>query len=449
MAVLYGSYVSLTTPPEPLPAEIENMLVETGELDIEAGFPDSLESMISAPDANSAESNDVDPGQFTFADLTTGPAQPETQSPDNSLAMLGNANDQTRQESLPQPLPAATVEGHPAKVDLSRPYPATNSEYLTPDPISAAAAFDSSLGEAFASSASQTKASLTDKPVNVRQASAPVQKNQFALPDVELLAATSKTVGTTASVESTSRESDKNTSPTGSPNLGLLNAIQTADKQYKADQRKEALATLSLFYNTPNLTSSEREQLLARLDPLAGEVIYSRRHLLEQSHRVDRNETLMEVAARYDVPWQLLANINGIADPVTVLPGTELKVVRGPFRAEVNISTSELTLFLGDLYAGRFPIGVGSDPAPKEGTFSVQDKQTSKTFYDPSGSPVPAGSPANPYGTMWMDLGGRLSIHGSPDRTRPSPSGCISLAGDYAEDLFGILSLGSSVTIRR
>ncbi len=235
----------------------------------------------------------------------------------------------------------------------------------------------------------------------------------------------------------------------GTSDLGLVNAIRTADIQYAEDKRKDALATLSIFYNTPNLSGEQRSELLSRLDPLARDVIYSRRHLLEQPHRVGQNETLMQIAARYEVPWQLLANINQIKDPVTVLPGTELKVVRGPFRADVSVSQKELTLFLGDLYAGRFPIGVGNDPAPKAGTFTVQDKQTSRTFYDAAGAPVPPGSPNNPYGEVWLDLGGQLCIHGSPSTTSPSEKGCISLAADYADDLYGILSQGSSVTIRR
>ena len=43
----------------------------------------------------------------------------------------------------------------------------------------------------------------------------------------------------------------------------------------------------------------------------------------------------------------------------------------------------------------------------------------------------------------------QLCIHGSPDPTRPTENGCISLAEDVADDLYGILSQGSSVTIRR
>jgi lipoprotein-anchoring transpeptidase ErfK/SrfK len=126
-----------------------------------------------------------------------------------------------------------------------------------------------------------------------------------------------------------------------------------------------------------------------------------------------------------------------------------LKVVRGPFRADVNLTLNELTLFTDDLYAGRFPIGVGNDPAPKPGTYTVQDKQTERTFYNATGAAVPAGSPDNPYGSAWIDLGGQLAIHGSPNPSSPSTKGCISLAADYADDLFGILSQGSSVTIRR
>ena len=92
---------------------------------------------------------------------------------------------------------------------------------------------------------------------------------------------------------------------------------------------------------------------------------------------------------------------------------------------------------------------MGSDPPPKPGTFTVQDKQESRTYYDASGSPVPPGSPENPYGSVWMDLGGQLCIHGSPSTTAANENGCISLAADYADDLYGILSQGYSVTIRR
>jgi lipoprotein-anchoring transpeptidase ErfK/SrfK len=304
-----------------------------------------------------------------------------------------------------------------------RSYPTTNSTFNLPDPNGVVSSFNASPG------------GLDLPQTNLALASGTSESRSLDAPPTE---------------QGLSQDSALDASRSGgASDLGLANAIRTADIQYAEDKRKDALATLSIFYNTPNLSGEQRSELLSRLDPLARDVIYSRRHLLEQPHRVGQNETLMQIAARYEVPWQLLANINQIKDPVAVLPGTELKVVRGPFRADVNVSQKELTLFLGDLYAGRFPIGVGNDPAPKPGTFTIQDKQASRTFYDAAGSPIPPGSPNNPYGEVWLDLGGQLCIHGSPSTTSPSEKGCISLAADYADDLYGILSQGSSVTIRR
>ncbi len=430
MTVLYGAYVSLTTPPEPLPAEIENMLVETGDLDIEDGFPSPSEMFA------------IDEGDTPL----TGPRD------ESATAAIGNVEfgapivPEVGPETLP-PTSLGSFPGMAPQADPNRTYPSTSNQFTLPDPKSVASSFDKSdvsfslddLGSAEISGAKSASATLTDQ----RTQAQPVG---MSLPPSDLI---KKASATSTSGFATPQAEPIESTTQSQQNLGLANAIQTADKQYKADQRKEALATLSLFYTTPNLSPSDREQLLQRLDALAGEVIYSRRHLLEQPHRVGHNETLMEIAGRYEVPWQLLANINSIPDPVTVLPGTELKVVRGPFRADVNLVTNELTVFLGDLYAGRFPIAVGADPAPKPGTYTVLEKQTARTYYDPSGTPIPANSPNNPYGTVWMDLGGQLAIHGSPERTRPSKTGCVSLAGDFADDLYGILSQGSSVTIRR
>ncbi len=446
MTVLYGAYVSLTTPPEPLPAEIETMLVETGELDIESGFPSPSEMFAIDDGQGPLTGPRADSTAPAMANVEFG--VPEIGVSTNALA---SSDPKVVPTTGPAPLPAvmpSSFSSPSPQADPTRSYPATNEQFSLPDPNSVASSFAKSeglsysLGDRSGSSSADAKpttASLSDQ----RTQAQPVG---MSLPPSDLI----KTASATSSSGFASPPLAGAANPVESPaNLGLVNAIQTADKQYKADQRKEALATLSLFYATPNLTPSDREQLLSRLDVLAGEVIYSRRHLLEQPHRVGNNETLMEIAGRYDVPWQLLANINGITDPVTVLPGTELKVVRGPFRADIDLGRSELTLFLGDLYACRFPVAAGHDPEPKPGTYAVLEKQVSRTYYDASGTPVPANSPNNPYGTVWMDLGGQLSIHGSPDRTRPGQVGCVSLAGDYADDLYGILSQGSSVTIRR
>lgn len=401
MTVMYGAYVSLTTPPEPHPGDIDGALQfdDEGTLVIDAGLPDTLGGLDVDTGTAVAPSNSI--SGMGLGGSSTGVVD----SPESGVTAM--VSDSTS-DFTDLPTPGVNAAG--GGVAGNRSYPNTGDTFEVPDPTSIPNNF--------------VPAGVVMPEADVALASGTTNSQAFSEP-----AAAGNATGATS--------------------LGLANAVRVADQQYGEDKRKEALATLSLFYNVPNLSGEQRSELLSRLDPLAREVIYSKRHLLEQAHRVGQNETLIEVAQRYDVPWQLLANINQINDPITVLPGTELKVVRGPFRAEVNLSQRELTLFLGDLYAGRFVVGIGSDPPPQPGTFTVQDKQTARTFYDTAGSPIPANSPTNPYGNAWIDLGGQLCIHGSPSTTNPTEKGCISLAADYADDLYGILSQGSSVTIRR
>ncbi len=415
MTVMYGAYVSLTTPPEPLPEDVQDLVIhEEGTLAMDASLPASLGTL------------EINTGTLSSADETVGSLDMGDLSRDVEAsiadvpAVSADAVTTTFSDSPSVPEPAFPSNELSVPDTQGRNYPTTTSVFELPDPDAIASEFETGPGNAIPDLALTSGTS---------------ESQPYDIPSATDLA---------PSLETSPPPRDSQIS-----NTGLANAMRTADEQFAADRRAEALATLSLFYNSPNMSGEERSELLVRLDPLAREVIYSTRHLLEQPYRVGQSETLMEVAARYEVPWQLLANINQITDPVTVLPGTELKVVRGPFRAEVSLSSRELTLFLGDLYAGRFPIGIGNDPAPKPGSFTVQDKQTGRTFYDAAGSPVPAGSPENPYGDIWLDLGGQLCIHGSPSTTSPSSKGCISLAADFADDLYGILSPGSSVTIRR
>jgi hypothetical protein len=46
-----------------------------------------------------------------------------------------------------------------------------------------------------------------------------------------------------------------------------------------------------------------------------------------------------------------LQRINGVKNPEFLVPGTRLKVVRGPFRGEVDLAHHEFTLYLNRLYA--------------------------------------------------------------------------------------------------
>jgi len=425
MTVMYGCYVSLTTSPEPLPENIVDLIEESGsfgDFAIDSGVPESLAD-VGGENVASGSPTDMTfgPTELSFSDdSTAGDAsatdrsgRPRTGTP---AAMVSISDRQQTAQQLPKPGDATAV----VMPDPTRDYPQTQSPGGNlPDPRS----LDALPSSGWAAEGQTAESASPNEDAGPKMG---ISRNPYTEPP---------------SVD----QDDES----ASASVGLANAIRTADRQFAADQPAEALATLSLFYNTPDMSETERSALLGRLDPLAATVIYSRRHLLEQPHRVGQAETLMEIAARYELPWQLLANINSIDDPVMVLPGTELKVVRGPFRAEVDLQREELTIFLGDLYAGRFTIAVGSAPTPEEGTYTIQDKQSARTYYDAAGTPIPPDDPRNPYGKVWLDLGKQICIHGSPDRTEPTDQGCISLRGTDADDLYAILGQGSTVTIRR
>lgn len=448
VTVMYAAYVSITTPPQRVSPEMDDLILADGDLNIDVGLPDSLEDLgISDGTVQSfADSSD-----FQSPDAANTFAASEEDRPgisgtinDSSSSLTGGGGGfEVAMNDRAQPIPAAAIglprgNGRPAdvQIDPNKDYASTGNEFAMPGATDAIQSFTEGTTGGNSDWANPPSSdSLPQQMTSGQKAS--VRTNPMFDPNDPAVATDESDVQSTNDVGE------------AKANLGLLNAIRMADSQYAEDQKKQALSTLSLFYDTPNLAEESRQELLSRLDPLAREVIYSREHLLEQPHRVRQNETLMQIATQYEVPWQLLANINGVSDPITVLPGTDLKIVRGPFRADVNITRNELTLFVGDLYAGRFPIAVGSDPAPKPGTFTILDKQRARTFYDANGTPIPPGSTNNPYGSMWLDLGGQLCIHGSPQSDQPTTNGCISLAERYAGDLYGILTQGSSITIRR
>jgi LysM repeat protein len=237
--------------------------------------------------------------------------------------------------------------------------------------------------------------------------------------------------------------------PTSASAKSFANAKRMALEQANSGKLKEALATLTVFYGAQDLTSDQQSDLVDLLDALAREVIFSQRHLLEVPYVINPGETLEQVAKTCQVPVSILARINGLDEQANLAPDRKLKVIQGPFRAEIVLDRSEMTLFLGDLYAGRYPVSFGSEPAPKPGMYEVQDKQRDRNYYSANGMQIPGKDPRNPFGGYWIDLGEDLCIHGSTAvETGASNMGCISLSPLDAGDVFGMLGRGCQVSIR-
>ena len=225
-------------------------------------------------------------------------------------------------------------------------------------------------------------------------------------------------------------------------------AWKAARDQVAQGRHREALLALTPFYHDPALPAQEHEDLVGWLDALAAKVIYSTEHVLEPPHEVSRGETLYSVGNKYRVPYMLLRNINAVRDNEVLVPGSKLKVLRGPFTAEVSLSKKEITVFVQKMYAGRFPCTLGPEPAPP-GEYLVVKKEPAKEFASANGT-LDAKDPRNPYGGLYIDLGNGVAMHSSPGEAYADQRhGCIQLAPRDAEDLMAILSKDESTVIIR
>jgi LysM repeat protein len=238
------------------------------------------------------------------------------------------------------------------------------------------------------------------------------------------------------------------------PTLGAAEfdaAWTKMESEIEEGKLKEALTTISPFYHATDLSEDDAKQLIEVLDLLAWRVLFSKEHFLLKPHIVKAGETLNDVAQRYQVPAEVIAKINGIKSAKLVTAGTELKVLPGPFRAEVAPDRGELTLFLGDLYATRYAVESGTEPPPEPGEYTVLQRTPGAAYRTKEQREIAAQHPRNPYGGVFLDLGNNQCLHGSPEEEEGEEmtAGCMRLRGKDAREVYWLLSKGSKVTVIR
>lgn len=277
--------------------------------------------------------------------------------------------------------------------------------------------------------------------------------NTEPAPVVDPLAATSPTTPADPAAPAPNNEP---ITPTES-SKGSLYASARVAVQGDLDRGElaQALLKLSDWYGDPSLTPEESQEVETLLGQLAGDVIYEGppAHRLEPKRVVQTGETLQTIAQEYNVPWELLAHINRIDSPASVQVGQELKVIRGPFSAIVELGKRKMTLMLDRRYAGKFTIELDPTASIEEGTWKVDQKLL---------TPVAGGIYGQPAGAS-EDRGLLLSNSGVPGSqpallrgpgnadpvSSPPASRVIRLKLNDVQDVYDILSVGSTITVRR
>jgi hypothetical protein len=225
-----------------------------------------------------------------------------------------------------------------------------------------------------------------------------------------------------------------------------------------AGQFVPAYEELSSWYPKHDKLSLANAKLMFKeLDDLAREVLYSQKSYFSQPYVVS-GETLADIAKPLSVPPELLVKINDIKRPDQIR-GQQLKVVHGPFYAELRRSTFELTLLVGEkrLYAGRFRVGIGPEGA-QPGTYKVVQKEMFPVYYpDPNNRSItiPRGDPRNALGSrliVFKSAEGDGAFHGTNDPLSVGKSckeGGVRLSPKDIEDLYDMLIENESQVIVR
>lgn len=438
LGVSYGVYQILTTAEPKALSTAEFHAATAPEIEIPGEVFDPSKQTDDR-DASPVLASQPQPPQFN-APPVLPPAN--VAAPAKSLALPERETQPASPASTPAPWTQLPANQNPQVPALSAGNPASPSTDST-----ARAAFpplNSSPSPASLSSLSPSNSTLPPPSFNPNLGSntSPTAKPEFpqnsappfGLPSGANAAnSPNRTQSEAAAIPAQSSAGSVGLTSASAPLPSLENSLQTARQLVAAGQMRQALGELSSQLHNPELEMLDQTTLYKWLDSLAGKVIYSsEHHLAAQAHIVQPNETLASLAEAWQVPPQLVYNLNRerIPNSFELSPGTELKKVAGPFRAELDLNRQTLTLYLNELYAGRFRCVAAAANLPS-GSWKIENKMES----------------GHPSGQFLMQTNqAEVSLHAQP--ADGTPAGCCFSQGD-ARDLFSILSVGSEIKVIR
>ncbi len=368
-----------------------------------SGDSDANEGPATTSDDDDWNTAALPPPPSTFPPLTAGRTLDEPSAPG----------------SAPAPAISAIPALNPVRQPLDVPPVAPSSASITLPPPASSTVPTGLTGQPGNSGTSAFNAPLDDRLTQVPA------KPEFAASQLQPVPASSAGAFVTAPVAGGS-------SSASSP--ASIDAIwPVVEQKVTAGDFRGALETLTPLHGQVSSSDPSRVRLNEWLDALAGKVIYSVEHHLDPvPYIVKSGDTLDSIAQAWSVPAQLVYNVNQqkIPNPIELTPGTELKQVRGPFHAVVHAGQQELTLYVNSLYAGRFPLATAS-AGLASGNWQIADKKE-------------AGHTCGPYCLQLNQPG--LALHAA-DAASSTSSGIAFHSAD-AKDLFNILTVGSTVSIR-
>ena len=234
-----------------------------------------------------------------------------------------------------------------------------------------------------------------------------------------------------------------------------------------------ARAELTRLLDSNALSQAEREVAYAGINELANQLFFSPKIVpgdtVGQSYVVKKGDSLGKIVSRekLGVDWRFIQRVNGMASEKALRPDMRLKLVHGPFDAEVVKADFRLNVYAGTgaerIMVASFKCGLGENGSTPVGTFKV--RQGSKLI-DPewrnprTGEYFAANDPKNPIGERWIGLQGTTpetskftgyGIHGTVEPQsigQQMSMGCVRLGDSEVQVAYELIGDGSTVVIR-
>ncbi|NNJ26772.1 hypothetical protein [Alienimonas chondri] len=423
----------------------ENVDAEA-ESDLSALWGEEPPPPAAADDATGAEAFDMLAASSTTGSLDdvslTPPETPPPSEPTGALAggdIWGDA-EPAATPMMPQPSQAASEPAGGVFAATAPPMAAPSTEPSSPgSPVRSAEV--PTIPSATAGTGNETKSDPFREPVDPfgedAAASGPSVASPSPAPAVDPTVADDPFAGAvTPASAASSMSADAGVRTADAADSTARNPIEPTpaditddllgeiDKAIAAGEVLLAHTELSrLWWDEPD----NRSVVRGRLDGTARQIYFDATSHFMTPRTVAAGETLADVAADLSLPEMYLARVNRVA-PAAVAAGDELKVIRGPFGAALDLSGGDtLTLHAHGYYVRAFP-SQSSEVTPGEYIVAAKAKSDGGTRILCTG----------PGGEM-------LELRSG---TAPAGRPAVSLKAGDLDQIFDLLTKGSVLSVR-
>ncbi len=245
----------------------------------------------------------------------------------------------------------------------------------------------------------------------------------------------------------------------------IEDGMRLIDKGLLVDARAE----LSKSLRSGTLSDGEAAQARGVLTDIADTLVFSKNisagDPFSMEYIIRPNDTLSGIVKKMNlqVDWRFIQRINGIKKANAIRIGQNIKLVTGPFHANVDKSSYRMDVYLGEgedqVFVRSYRVGLGEFDSTPIGMFKVRQnsKLVNPTWINPRTREFyAADNPDNPIGERWIGLQGidehskdlsGLGIHGTvePQTIGTQASmGCIRMHHGDVGQVYEMLSEGVS-----